>query len=458
MDEQVLTLVEASTQLSSEELSSLSLTQLLLAKSKRTQNDLNAYIKLFEESALRAAIDSDERSRNNRRLSPLDGICIAIKDLFDIAGKETTGGSLAYRGIIPKEDAFAVKLLRQAGAVIMGKTNTDELGVGACTDTSFSGVTRNPWDLTRVPGGSSGGSAVAVSAGLALGAIGSDTGGSIRDPASMCGITGFKPTFGLVSRTGMISFSRSLDHVGVLARTAKDCALLFSTITGYDHADSDSIRWEKAAQDIQKDSQGLRVAIIPKFVEDAEEDVGGNFEESVEILRSLGAEIGEEDIFRDLELRDPVANYEFALTHRALYEKHPEAFGDRVSQMLQRSRKIPYEKYLQGLKTRKMIEEIVTNRMNKWDLLICPTSPITAEEIGVKDKVNHRTRNTFWFNLSRQPTISLPNGFTKTGMPTSLMMAGKKSEDWVVLGAANAFQSVTKYHLKCPPNLSVKYQ
>jgi len=429
------------------------LTQSLLENSTRTQADLNAYITLLEDEALRAAAKSDERSRTNRRLSPLDGIGVAIKDLFDVEGVVTAGGCEAYRGRIAEKDAGAVAELRKAGAVLLGKTNTDELGLGARTDSSYAGPVRNPWDLAHVPGGSSGGSAAAVAAGLAYGAIGSDTGGSVRDPASMCGITGMKPTFGRVSRSGMLPFSLSLDHTGVLAHTAEGCALLLDALVAFDPRDPDSLDYARGSfgEPIPTDLQGLRIAVIPSFVEGSDPAVEANFQESVRVLSDLGVKIGEAEIFEGLKLSAPLVDPEFTHAHRSAFERSPDRFGERVRTHLEKGSRVAPERYREAVTMRQAIEDEVAKRMRPWDAVICPTSPVVAERIDEEGNVNLRTRNTVWFNISRQPAVAVPNGLTGHPLPTSLMIAGRKLEDAVVLRIARAYQSVTGHHTRRPP-------
>jgi aspartyl-tRNA(Asn)/glutamyl-tRNA(Gln) amidotransferase subunit A len=428
---------------------------LLLGRIQKAQLELNAFSELLEDTALADAQKSDQRTKAAGRLSPLDGVCLAVKDLFDIQEVETTGGSRAYQGRFPEKDATVVRLLRQAGAIIIGKTNTDELGLGACTNTSFLGATKNPWDLTRVPGGSSGGSAAAVAAGLVHGALGSDTGGSVRDPAAMCGISAMKPTFGLVSRAGMLAFSRSLDHAGVLARSAEDCALLLSRLVGQDKEDPDTIESHTSEfQSIQNPNLGgLRIAIVPSLVEGSHDPVVSNFDNSVSLLKDLGAEIGEAEIFHELKLSHPLVNPEFAEAHRTAFDRHPEKFGERVRKHLRKGTETKPEAYQLAVKNRQEIENTVTNRMREWDAVICPTAPAAAERIGDQDSVGFRTRNTLWFNLSRQPAIAIPNGFTADRLPTSLMIAGRKYEDSVVLKIARALQTRTDFHLQQPPEI-----
>ncbi len=235
-----LDIAEASRRLDDGELSALAITEALFARIDETDVQLNAYVRLMRESALAEARAADERAQAGRRLGALDGIGIAVKDLYDTAGIMTAGGAGAYRSRIPALDATCVARLRAAGAVMLGKTNTHEIAMGGTTNNAHFGATHNPWKLDRVPGGSSGGSGAALAAGQALGALGTDTGGSIRIPAAFCGISGHKPTYGLVGRGGVMPLSWTLDHAGPMARTIEDCALLLNVLAGPDPRDLDN--------------------------------------------------------------------------------------------------------------------------------------------------------------------------------------------------------------------------
>ena len=236
-----LSIAEASRRIASGELSPVALTQAVLQRIDETDAAVHSFVRLMRESALEAAAASERRARDGARLGPLDGIPIGVKDLIDTAGVVTTGGTGAYRQRVPQHDATCIRLLKAAGAIIIGKTNTHELALGGTTTNAHYGATHNPWSLDRVPGGSSGGSASALAAGQCLGALGTDTAGSIRLPAAFCGVTGHKPTYGLVSRAGVLALSATLDHTGPMTRSAEDAALLLGVLAGYDAADLDSM-------------------------------------------------------------------------------------------------------------------------------------------------------------------------------------------------------------------------
>ncbi|MSP21435.1 MAG: amidase [Dehalococcoidia bacterium] len=246
-------------------------------------------------SALAEARTAEARAQAGARLGPLDGIPIAVKDLYDTAGVVTAAGTGAYRERVPLADATAVRLLREAVAVLLGKTNTHELAMGGTTNNVHFGATHNLWHVDRVPGGSSGGSSAALAAGQTLGAMGTDTGGSIRIPAAFCGVTGHKPTYGIVGRGGIVPLSLTLDHAGPMARTVEDCAILLGVLAGSDPRDIDSANHpaEAYVNGPAIPVRGLRLAVIPSLVEGCEPAVLANFESSLEVLHGLGIEVGE---------------------------------------------------------------------------------------------------------------------------------------------------------------------
>ena len=288
-----ITIAQASAEIEANKLSPVALTEGLFARIAETDGRINAFVRLMRESALEEAAAAELRAQAGERRGPLDGVGIAVKDLYDTAGVVTSGGSGAFRERVPDSDSTCVRKLREAGAVILGKTNTHELAYGGTTNNVHYGATHNPWKLERVPGGSSGGSGAALAAGQALGALGSDTGGSIRIPAAFCGISGHKPSYGLVGRGGVIPLSLTLDHAGPMARTAEDCALMLSAIAGPDERDLDSAMrdGEDYAATLNAGVDGLRLAVIPSLVEGSTDDVLGNFEGSLDVLRGLGATI-----------------------------------------------------------------------------------------------------------------------------------------------------------------------
>src|SRR4051794_26920671 len=286
-----LSIAEASALFDAGKLSPVELTQALFDRIDATDGAVHSYVRLMRRSALEEAAASESRAKQGKRQGPLDGIPIGVKDLFDTAGVVTTAGLGAYRDRVPEADSTCVRLLRTAGAVMLGKTNTHEMAWGGTTNNYFYGATHNPWGLERVPAGSSGGSGSALAAGQCLGALGTDTAGSIRMPAAFCGITGHKPTYGMVSRAGVHPLSQTLDHPGPMTRSAYDAALMLDALAGFDPNDADMV--ERPASTylagIDEGIAGMRFAVVPSLVEGCNREVYANFEASLRVLEGLGA-------------------------------------------------------------------------------------------------------------------------------------------------------------------------
>jgi aspartyl-tRNA(Asn)/glutamyl-tRNA(Gln) amidotransferase subunit A len=419
-------------------------------------------VRLMRESALEEAEASRLRIERGERLGPLDGIGIAVKDLYDTAGVVTAGGTGAYRERVPSEDSTCVRLLREAGAVILGKTNTHELAYGGTTNNPHYGATHNPWSLDRVPGGSSGGSGAALAGGQALGALGSDTGGSIRIPAAFCGVSGHKPTYGLVGRGGVIPLSNTLDHAGPMARSAEDCALMMNVLAGPDARDLDSAMREPDdyMATIDQGVSGLRLAVIPSLVEDSSEAVLANFEASLDVLRGLGATIDSvEPMAGHGDWRgplSPILSSEAAAYMRETLEQRPYLIGELVRKRLLSGVEIKAMDYTLALDHRKFVERQFELALADIDAYIVPTSPVTAEPIEDGERgVTLKFRNTSTFDTTHQPSTSVPNGFDEDGLPTSLMITSALFEDAMALRISHAYQEATDFHTQ-RPDLSIR--
>ena len=452
-------IADASQQIAEGELSPTDLVDAALARIEATDGDLNSFVRLMADSARMEAAAAEVRSEAGQRRGPLDGIPIAVKDLFDTAGVITAGGTAAYNERVPSEDATAVRLLREAGAVIVGKTNTHELALGGTTNNAHYGPTRNPWNTDHVPGGSSGGSGAAVAAGQALGALGSDTGGSIRIPAAFCSITGHKPTFGLVGRGGVLPLSLTLDHAGPMARTAEDCAIMLSAIAGPDPRDGDSAN--RDAEDygagLDQGIEGMRFAVIPSLLEGCDDPVLQNFERSLEVLRELGATI---------ERREPIQGEDnwrarvgaIILSEAGTYNQ-TALQGNGIAEP-QRHRMLagletPVANYVRALEFRKQVEAAYESALVGIDAYVVPTSPIVPEPIA-DDPTEERPpaikfRNTAVFDNTHQPSVSVPNGFDAAGLPTGLMISTALFKDAHALRIAHAYQQATSFHEQRPP-------
>ena len=447
------TISEATRLIAANELSPVQLIEAFFNRITITDSVINSYVTLMRDSALHAASASEDRALKGNLVSPLDGIGIAVKDVFDTSGVRTTAGSRAFADRVPTKDAAAVERLRQSGAVVLGKTNTPELTTSTTTENELFGVTRNPWCTDRSPGGSSGGSATAVVAGLALGALGTDTGGSIRIPASMCGITGHKPTYGLVSRSGVMPLCPSLDHAGPMARTAEDCALMLDCLAVYDPDDPGSIGRPKEdfTAHLNKGIEGLRIGVLSALAVDCDEAAKENIEKSIDIMKELGGVISECDLFREREnpFREILAS-EFA----ALYENHADKLEQRNVGLIKQGIEIKAVSYFKALRLRFEIEREAEKELAGYDIVVAPTTPTTAHLVSEPAKVGVNIRNTIWFNLTGQPGLSIPNGFDSNGLPTGLMIASSKWNDALVLRVGHTLQQHTDYHLLKPTTKS----
>ncbi len=457
-----LTIADASDLMQSGSLSAVELLEAHLERIEATDAAVHSYVLMMTDSARAEAEASTARAASGARLGPLDGIPIAVKDLYDTAGAVTTGGTGAYRNRVPEADSAAVARIRAGGGVIIGKANTHELAFGGTTNNIHYGATHNPWDLRRVPGGSSGGSGSALAARQATGALGTDTGGSIRIPAAFCGVTGHKPTYGLVSRLGIVPMSHTLDHAGPMARSALDCALMLNALQGYDEADIFSV--ERPAVDFTADIEGgiagLRFAIVPSMLENALPAVEANFLSAVEVLKSLGAEVVEAEpmgAYADwrIALRGMISVESYAY-HEALMLEEPTQIGPSVYARIAQARDLTPWDYARALDARQLAERRYEVTLGEIGLAgyLAPTSPIVAPPIDpdqARDEAPDMIfQNTTVFDMTHQPSISVPNGFDADGLPTGLMISGALWDDAMVLRAAHAYQGATDWHTKAP--------
>jgi len=445
-------------------LSPVDLTKATLQRIVETDDRLNAYVLVMKQSALAEAEAAAARARTGARLGPLDGIPMGIKDIYDTAGAVTTNGTGAHRFRVPTADCTPVARLRAAGAVIVGKTNTHELAMGGTTNNVHYGPTHNPWMLDRIPGGSSGGSGAALASGQAMGALGTDTGGSIRGPASYCGISGIKPTYGLSSRAGVAALSHTLDHTGPMARTAFDCAVMLNALQGYDPLDLDSADrpTEDFAAGIDGGVRGMTLAVIPSLAAVAMPDVQAAFEASLATLESLGARIttieplaGIDDYRGMVQCISAVEANDY---NEAIVHQDPPTIGASVRTRLAVGRATPAYVYARALDARKVLERRMEHALkdNGIDAYLVPTTPMTAFPIDPdadRDETPARARNGVMqvFNVSRQPSMSIPNGFDAEGLPAGLLISGAQWTDAKVLRIAHAFQQATDFHTKRPP-------
>ena len=444
---------QAAAALASGQLSSLELTEAVLARIERLNPTLNAYTCLMSDSAQADARAADARARAGERLGPLDGIPIAIKDVIDTAGVVTTYGSIKYRDHRPDADAHVVQRLRKAGAVILGKTNTHELARGITTDNPHFGPTRNPWDLTRHPGGSSGGSGAAVAAGMALGALGTDTGGSVRIPSHMTGISGLKPTFGLVSRTGARPLVRNFDHIGPMTRSAADCALMLEAMAGPDPNDPDAVAQPAGDFTTALDDPvgGYRAGIIRDFADDAEPRIRELFAEAVQVLRDLGVAVDSWSLPTTLEPKaaQVVSRSEGYVSIHAMFDGDFSSIDESIHQRLNVGVDASALDYLRGVEARAEIEAAVSDALESHDFLLSPAYPYPAEPIKRFDARANDTLHASLFNSAHHPALVVPMGFAD-GLPVGLQIVGRMYDDATVLQIGHAFQRVTAHHKQQP--------
>lgn len=444
--------------------------------------DLNAFISI-SESAVEQAESIDQLRKAGKPVGCLAGLPIAIKDGICVAGQPTTAGSRMLEKFSPPYDATIVEKLKSAGAIIIGKTNMDEFAMGSSTENSVFGPTANPWATNRVPGGSSGGSAACVAGRLAPVAIGSDTGGSIRQPASFCGITGLKPTYGSVSRYGLIAFASSLDQIGPMTRTAKESALLMSVIAGFDPRDSTSSKIQVAdfLNSLESPINGLRIGVVREHLDEGlNSEVNSKITDAISVFKQLGANIEEIEmphtksaiaayyIIAPCEASSNLARYDgVRYTFRAqaddleeMYRKtRGQGFGDEVKQRIMLGTYALssgyYEAYyLKASKVRRMIKQDYDEAFQKVDLILGPTTPTTAFKLGqhTQDPLAMYLADIYTVsaNLAGIPAISVPVEPSSTGLPIGLQLQGRAYEENTLLQAAHQFQIATSWHTATP--------
>ena len=483
-----LTIHELKEKLKRREISARELTLEFIKRIERVEKDIHSFITLTKDDALKQAEDIDNKIKAGKDL-PLLGIPLAIKDLICIRGVRTTCGSKILSNYVPPYDATVIKKLSDSGAVFLGKLNMDEFAMGSSTETSHFGVTRNPWNLDVIPGGSSGGSAASVSADECAGSLGSDTGGSIRQPASMCGITGLKPTYGRVSRFGLVAFASSLDQIGPMTKDVTDTAILMNVISGRDPLDSTSADFPVPdfTKSLLNNVKGLKIG-IPKeyFVEGMDGDVEKSVKGAIELFKKLGAEIKEVSlphtdyavsayyVVAPAEASSNLARYDgVKYGYRtdnsknllSMYKKtREEGFGAEVKRRIMLgtytlSSGYYDAYYLKAQKVRTLIKKDFDDAFKNCDILITPTAPTSAFKIGEKfdNPIQMYLSDIFTIsvNLAGVPAISIPCGFSKNGLPIGLQIIGRHFDEETVIRAAYTFEQNTNYHQK-KPNIRTK--
>ena len=454
-----LSLAEASARIRARTVTSTALTQACLSRIEAYNPKLNTFITVLREQALAQARDLDAEQRGGSLRGPLHGIPIALKDNIDTAGIRTTAASAVFDDRIPAADAEVARRLKAAGAVLIGKTNLHEFAMGGTNATSYYGPVRNPWALDRNPGGSSGGSAAAVAADLCFAALGTDTGGSIRTPASFCGIVGLKPTYGLVSIRGIIPLTLSLDHCGPLVRTVEDAAIMLNVLAGYDKLDIASV--EHAREDyvaaMKQPVSGLRLG-IPRgpFFDLLDADVGRAVEDAIGVLGKMTRSVKSVALPSVREV-GPLSGESYAY-HEEFYTRGPAAYQIPTRRALQNGGNLKAADYIRARWKLETMRRTIDDAFNDFDLVVLPTRRRTPRKIdaAIKREESDKPRNpelenTGQFNVYGIPAISVPCGFTSGGLPVGLMIAGPRFSEARVLALAAAYERVTDWHTHRPP-------
>ena len=456
-----LSVAEAASLIAAKRISPVELTRAYLARIERLNGTLHAYVRVLHDEALAAARAAEAEILAGRYRGPLHGIPIGLKDIYDTAGIPTEGGSKSCLGRVPAKDATTTRLLREAGAVLLGKLTTWEFAIGGTAfDTPFPPA-RNPWNIDHDPAGSSSGSGAAVAAGLCAMAMGSDTGGSIRWPAAWCGLAGLKPTYGRVSRAGIMPLSFSLDHAGPLTWTVEDAAIVLQAIAGHDASDPASARCPVAdyrAALAGGNLRGLRLGVARAMFERdcvGSEEMLSAFDESVGVLRELGASIAE------IEL-PPLALYNatayliarsegFAIHEKALRER-PQDYGALARDRLTIGAYVRASDMVQAMRRRQMLVEATTAAMGGVDAILLPTAPDPAPRLGDLAPYFGNQRPTYMrpFNLTGQPALSVCNGFDNAGLPLSLQIVGRCFDEAMVLRIGHAYERTTPWRGRRP--------
>lgn len=423
---------------------------------ERLNPTLNAFITVIQpEDALKVQYPAG----TGPLTKALRGIPIAVKDLFDTTGIRTTAGTTFFSDHVPDTDAFVVEKIKQAGAILMGKTNTHEIALGVTGNNPHYGIARNPWNIERMPGGSSSGSAIAVATGMALGALGTDTGGSIRIPASLCGVVGLKPTRGRVSLRGVFPLSWNLDHVGPLTRSVRDAAAMLQVISVYDPIDPASIKMLTGDYigHLVDDMEGRKIAVgSGEYIESADPEVLTAFHEAIKVFESMGCRIQKVNVdwMREAALANKtMVQADGAAVHRDRIKDHPEGFGEDIRRRLEDGAKTTSTDYILARRTQAEASKRCELFFESYDLLITPTTPIAAPVIAGDDAVEQAgrlTRFTAPFNLTGLPALSVPCGFTKEGLPIGLQIIARAWADAKVLNAGYAFEQATEWHTRFP--------
>lgn len=432
MSDTLPSIAEASGLLRRKEISPVELTTSCLSRIEQLNSQINAFITVLAESALAEARAAEAEIFAGNWRGPLHGIPIGLKDLFDTAGVRTTCGSALFADRVPSEDAEVVRLLKNAGAILIGKQNMQEFAWGGTSASSYFGPVRNPWDTERIAGGSSGGSAAAVATGMCFGAIGTDTGGSVRQPAAFCGIVGLKPTYGAVSMSGVFPLSPSLDHVGPLCRNVADTALLLEVIAG------------DGKFEILDAKNKPRIGIVRQpFFDGIDPEIESAFNEALKTLRELSADVLEVDL---PDTPTAVQAPEVYALHAKYFAESPQFYGRWMRERLRLATEIGIVAYIEARQELDRLRRFAGDIFSQVDFLVTPTSPVPpitiseALELSPSPAGELWLRNTRPFNAFGWPTISVPCGLSRAGLPIGLQIAGPNFSEASLLSFAHAFE------------------
>ena len=478
MDIMSLTAVELGKKIKAKEISVTEAVQAYLDQIEKVEADVHSYVTIDKEGALKRAEEVQKLIDDGTLQGPLAGVPVAIKDNMCTKGTRTTCSSKILENFVPTFSSEAVLNLEKAGAVMIGKTNMDEFAMGSTTETSYYGVTKNPWNLEHVPGGSSGGSCAAVAAGECAYALGSDTGGSIRQPSSFCGVTGIKPTYGTVSRYGLIAYGSSLDQIGPIAKDVTDCATILETIASHDVKDSTSVEREyDFTSALVDDVKGMKIGIPRDYFGDGlSADVKAQILNAVKVLEEKGAVVEEFDlslvkyaipayyVIADAEASSNLARFdgvkygyrteEYEGLHNMYKKTRSEGFGPEVKRRIMLGSFVLssgyYDAYyLKALRTKALIKQAFDKAFAKYDMIVAPAAPTTAPELGksLSDPMKMYLSDiyTISVNLAGLPGISIPVGKDSKGLPVGMQLIGDCFQEKKIIQAAYTFEQTRTY-------------
>jgi aspartyl-tRNA(Asn)/glutamyl-tRNA(Gln) amidotransferase subunit A len=460
-----LSLAEVSRRIENKEVSPVELADACIERIHEVNPQLSAYISVYEKEAREVAKAAEMLIGVGNHLGPLHGIPISLKDIVGIKGFTSTAGSKVLENWIPTEDATVVSKLKGAGANIIGKTNMHEFAWGGTSDNPHYGTVRNPWDTSRFPAGSSGGSGAAVAARTCFGALGTDTGGSVRLPSAINGIVGIRPTIGRVSNYGVIPLAWSMDTVGPMTRTVEDCAIMFNVLAGHDPKDSGSsaLSVPDYTKDLNKGVRGLRIGVVPNyFFSNVQEPVLKAYKAALANLEELGASIEEvtiENIEGNITAQLIVESCEPSTYHQKWLREQPESYGDDVRLLLELGEMHLATHYIQAQRYRSLLRSEFLDAFKTVDVFICPTLPFTATRVGeTKVDINGKEEDmlsaimqfTGVPSLAGLPSLNVPCGFDDDGLPIGMQIIGKPFDEETLFRMGHAYQQETNFHERSP--------